>query len=82
MANEKYAHNHASLLAGSSSRDTTNANKRVDVSHLTGTIEYSNWVTIDVVIFYIHVDSAFHTTIFRPGRLAGLDAAPQTTVMR
>lgn len=31
-------------------------------SHLTGTIKHPNWVTIDIVAFDIHVDSAFRTT--------------------
>lgn len=79
---KKYAHHHARNTDWSSSRDRTKAMKGQDVSHLAGTIEYPDRVTIDFVVFYIHVDGAFHTTLFRLGRLPALDAAPQTAASR
>ena len=51
-------------------------------SHLAGTVKHPNWMTIDIVAFDIHVDSAFRTAVSCHERPPGLDAAPQTAAVR
>lgn len=82
VRNKKYSNQYASVRTGSTSCDTKYALKAHMVSHLTGTIKYPNWVTIDFMILDIHVDSAFHTTLFCLARLPGLYAAAQTAAVR
>ena len=82
VRNKTYRNHYASVLTGSTQRERNYALKAQRVSHLTGTIKYPNWVTIDVMVLDIHVDSAFHTTPFCLARLPGLDAAAQTAAVR
>lgn len=52
------------------------------MSHLTGTVEYPDCLIIYFVVFYINVDSAFHSALLCLARLPSLDAAPQTVAGR
>lgn len=67
---------------GSPRRDKTNEHNGQNMSHLTSTIEHPNWMTIDTVVFNIHVDSALHTMPFRHAWLPRLDTAPQTMAVQ
>lgn len=73
---------HVSVLTGSTQCDRTIAAEEQKESHLASTIKHPNWVTIDIMVFDIHVDSALRTTVSCHARPPVLDAAPQTAAVR